>query len=364
MDRVITIKSTILELLNINPFKEHLPWIGGDLQTLKDTFVFKRIKFKETKKLLIPIPRMKDTKIVENFLVGFLNYPSGKIKIKGAVILLHGLGGSSNRHGLKRITKKLLDSGFITVRINLRGAGPGRYVSAGTYSANCSSDLIPAIEYCKEKILLDYPFSRKEVIPFFGVGLSLGGTILINTCLDSSAENKFLDGLVCVSSPLDLSECSRSIERLRNKIYQKWLLKRLKDQTIEDILNFNLINHETYVKKINELSSIREFDELITAPRWNYSSVEEYYKFSSPLNRKNEFKFNNTKILIILSEDDPWVPYKHDIKDIISTYDLLKNITLVTSKKGGHNGFHDSTGCWSDKLIESWLIYIGNNLSK
>ena len=46
--------------------------------------------------------------------------------------------------------------------------------------------------------------------PIYGVGLSLGGTILLNACLDydENKGEKLLDGLACVSSPLDLSSCS------------------------------------------------------------------------------------------------------------------------------------------------------------
>jgi predicted alpha/beta-fold hydrolase len=59
---------------------------------------------------------------------------------------------------------------------------------------------------------------------FFGVGLSLGGTILLNACLDHSSKNssrKLLDGLACVSSPLDLLSCSNCIERPRNFFISK-----------------------------------------------------------------------------------------------------------------------------------------------
>ena len=64
---------------------------------------------------------------------------------------------------------------------------------------------------------------NKEDIPIFGVGLSLGGTILLNACLDFSSKNsrKLLDGLACVSSPLDLLSCSNCIERPRNFFISK-----------------------------------------------------------------------------------------------------------------------------------------------
>ncbi|GIR75269.1 MAG: hypothetical protein CM15mP77_4260 [Synechococcus sp.] len=43
-----------------------------------------------------------------------------------------------------------------------------------------------------------------------------------------------LDALFCASSPLDLAACSASIERPRNRAYQRWLLQRLVRQTLAD----------------------------------------------------------------------------------------------------------------------------------
>jgi len=37
------------------PFREVLPWIGGDLQTLRDTFVIDFGKSKKNKKIFFPI---------------------------------------------------------------------------------------------------------------------------------------------------------------------------------------------------------------------------------------------------------------------------------------------------------------------
>ncbi len=76
----------------------------------------------------------------------------------------------------------LLKEGFAILRVNLRGADPGRDFAAGSYSAKCNSDLLPVIAKAQELCLL---FGMHEVnkgiaLPLFGVGISLGGTILLN----------------------------------------------------------------------------------------------------------------------------------------------------------------------------------------
>ena len=74
----------------------------------------------------------------------------------------------------------------------------------------------------------------------------MGGTILLNACM---CDESLLDGLVCISSPLDLNECSSSIERPRNFIYQKWLLNRLIRQTLEDPFGIEERERECIVNK-------------------------------------------------------------------------------------------------------------------
>jgi len=38
-------------------------------------------------------------------------------------LLLHGLGGSSRRRGLRRMALTFINAGFAVLRLNLRGAG-------------------------------------------------------------------------------------------------------------------------------------------------------------------------------------------------------------------------------------------------
>merc|ERR1711995_30161 len=87
--------------------------------------------------------------------------------------------------------------------------------------------------------------------------------------------------LFCASSPLDLAACSASIERPRNRIYQRWLLQRLVRQTLAD--PFGVTPAEEQQLQDHPPESIRAFDAAVTAPRWGFASVEDYYEGASPL---------------------------------------------------------------------------------
>ena len=342
------------------PFREVFPWIGGDLQTLRDTFAFNFIEQQKSKKLFLPINKILSKDFEGDFLLGFLELPENLNSIKGFVLITHGLGGSTKRFGLRRISKKLLKSGFAILKLNLRGAGSARYLAKGNYSARCSSDVISAINYFKNFINLELKdiIKSKINLPIYGLGLSLGGTILLNACLDWDKYNSelLLDGLACVSSPLDLSSCSCCIEKPRNSLYQKWLLHRLKNQLWEGYNDEGkFLNDEKLSKKIRGLKSIREFDREFTAPSWGFSSLEDYYFKSSPIFRIKKLIKVLPPTLFIHAKDDPWVPYK-------TTLDLKKEsidiFTILITEKGGHNGFHSSHGCWSDEAVKNWFTSI------
>ncbi len=357
--------SILIQQLGLVPFRERLPWLGGDLQTLRDTLWTEKFPHNNSRKIEINVPAANNGINGKGSLLGLLDFPKNiESPIKGLVILIHGLGGSSKRQGLMRMAKYLQEKNFATLRLNLRGADPCRHIIPGTYSAKCNSDINPVLirarKICKELS------NNENPIPLFGVGISLGGTIFLNACLDAKYYLKegmpALDGLVCTSSPLDLNACSNSIERSRNKIYQAWLLKRLIRQTLED--PFTNPSHEkeksNFIKRINFApKNIREYDDLITAKRWGYKNVDDYYLNASPLPRLLKSPNHLPPTLLLQAKDDPWVPAKeaNELSKKLA-HSNYSNIKVILTKNGGHNGFHGVNGCWGDQLVTKWFEYL------
>lgn len=269
---------------------------------------------------------------------------------RALVVLLHGLGGSSEREGLRRMGLSLQAAGLAVWRLNLRGAGPGRLLAPGTYAARCDRDLLPVLRRARE---------QAGGRPLLGVGISLGGTMLLNAAL---AAPGLLDGLVCTSSPLDLARCSQQIERPRNRVYQRWLLRRLCAQTLADPFGVSAAERQA-LEGPDRPRTIRAFDAAITAPRWGFSSVEHYYREASPLPRllgasgvggRNQPALPPTLLLHAL--DDPWVPVSG--AEAVAAQSP-PGLEVVLTARGGHNGFHGvgdaPLSCWGDQLTVRWL---------
>jgi predicted alpha/beta-fold hydrolase len=96
------------------------PWIGGDLQTLRNYL-------RPPGDILAPWPSeqlrfaMKDDTGDE--LVGALNRP---VEDRGRplVLLLHGLTGDQESSYVRVTARELLRAGYPVLRLNWRGAGP------------------------------------------------------------------------------------------------------------------------------------------------------------------------------------------------------------------------------------------------
>lgn len=275
-------------------------------------------------------------------LVALVDQPEGS-EPRGLVLLLHGLGGSSGGEALRRQALTLQSAGLAVWRLNLRGAGPGRIHAAGTYAARCDADLLPVLQQAR---------AAAEGRPLLAVGLSLGGTMLLNACLGSAG---LLDGLVCLSSPLDLAACAASIERPRNRLYLHWLLRRLRAQTLADPFGVTAAERLALAGP-QRVRTIRAFDAAITAPRWGYASVEHYYREASPLLRlRSPGATTLPPTLLLQALDDPWVPAAA-ARSLAAA--PPPGVAVVLSRHGGHNGFHgvgDGPLRWADQLTLRWL---------
>lgn len=186
------------------------------------------------------------------------------------------------------------------------------------------------------------------------MGLSLGGAVLLNAAL---ADPAALDGLVAVSSPLDLAACAARIDHRRNRLYQRWLLRGLVRQTLADPFGVSAATREALTGQ-ERPRSIRAFDAAITAPRWHYSDVDAYYRRGSVLKRLRAGALR-PPALLLHALDDPWVPAAAAEQLAAGErYGAAAGLEVLLSPHGGHNGFHgvgDAAGSWADRRTVDWL---------
>lgn len=319
---------------SVEPFRQRFPWLGPDLQTIRDTVRRPRLPPVGGDAILLDVGE-------GDRLLGWLDPPERPDPL-ALVLVLPGLGGAADGVGPRRLSLALRQAGLAVLRLNLRGAGAGRPLARGTYAAQCNSDLLPVLERAR---------TLAQGRPLLAVGLSLGGTMLLNLVL---AEGR-LDGLVCLSSPLDLEAAMVQIEQRRNRPYQRWLVRRLCRQTLADPFGVSETERRALTGS-RRATTIRHFDALITAPRWQYRSVAHYYAEASPLPKLLRRSPPLPPTLIVHAQDDPWVPVA---AATAVAQARLPGVEVLLPHRGGHNGFHGvgdgPAGCWSDRVTVQWL---------
>jgi predicted alpha/beta-fold hydrolase len=339
--------------LDLPPFRQRPPWWGADLQTLRDTVRGCRLRDRQALALPIPIG-------AGDSLLALLDPP-----LQGAaralVLVCHGLGGSSESTGPRRLAMALRQAGMAVLRLNLRGAGFGRPLAPGSYAADCSRDLLPVLHWARD-LAAQLATLGRPPLPLAGAGLSLGGTILLNATAAALRQGQpGLDALVCISSPLDLAACALAFEQPRNHLYQRWLVRRLRSQVLSDPHGISTALHQS-LSGAQRPRSIRAFDALVTAPRWGHACVDAYYRAASPLNWLSR-EPTMPPLLLLHAADDPWVPAAA-VGGLLQRLraggaDLPAGLEICLPPHGGHNGFHgfgDSpSACWSDRLTSRWL---------
>jgi predicted alpha/beta-fold hydrolase len=321
-----------LSLADFPPFLVRAPWWGGDLQTLRNFVVRRREPLSEPERIFLP---MRDDS--GDRLVGALHRPPTVASARPLVVLIHGLSGCEQSHYMVKTASHLLALGFTVLRLNLRGAGAARPYCRFQYYAGRSEDFADALA------ALPAALTRNGVV---AIGYSLGANMLLKYLGERGGEAP-LKAAVAISAPLDLAETSRRMMWRRNSLYQSYLLRHIRAESLGE--GAELTSKERAV--INAARSIWEFDHRFSAPRNGFRSAEDYYERNAA---KRFLDGIAVPTLVIHALDDPWIPPAPYLG-----YEWRRNPSLIPllSPQGGHIGFQgsDPRAPWHDLCAERFL---------
>jgi len=259
-------------------------------------------------------------------------------------ILFHGLAGSYNSPYIQGTINELNKNNFSCVVVHFRGCANEDNLLARSYHSGETNDNLEYLQYLQK----EFPNSK-----LFCVGYSLGGNMLLKL-LGELKQNTLITAAISVSAPMQLEISAKTINSGFSKIYQKRLLNDLKKALLKKYQKHNLeklINLKQ--NAIENIKTIKEFDELYTAPIHGFDSADDYYKKCSS---KQFLKDIKTPTLIIHAKDDPFMN-----TDILPKQnEISKYVTLEISENGGHVGFIEGTlfkpVYWLEKRITRYFL--------
>jgi predicted alpha/beta-fold hydrolase len=313
-----------------NDFEERVPWIGPDLQTLRN-FLLPQPRI-ETTSNSIKLP-MSDGDI----LVASLNMSADPPK-RPLIILVHGLTGSENSVNIISAANYLVQKSWRVLRINLRGTMPTRPQAKGHYHAGKTEDLSQALHQLPPKFL-----NNGAIL----IGHSLGGNLILKFLGEGLGDKNILGG-VSISSPLILRETCTQMMKPRNFFYHRHILKAMKEEALAPGAELS----RSQIQAITSAQSIYDFDHNFIAPLFGYQDADDYYINNS----SGRFLSDISKpTLIIHALNDPWIPPKVYLE---TQWDLNPTIQTKITKSGGHLGFHGKTNkvAWHNLVTHDWLM--------
>ena len=181
-----------------------------------------------------------------------------------------------------------------------------------------------------------------EDVPVVMVAHSIGGAAALNMMLDYPNQLDGLDGLVSIAAPIDMLASNDRFNALRNRPYMKYLLKGLK-ALADDVPEID----PQLLAKIKTVNSIKEFDDVYTGPNMGYADAYEYYEAATVARQLDNVPI---RTLILHGGNDPWIPIEAYLGLTPSPM-----MDVLVSDGGGHVGFHDRKGIWSNRAIFTWL---------
>jgi predicted alpha/beta-fold hydrolase len=241
---------------------------------------------------------------------------------------------------MERLTGLLLPRGFRVVRLDLRGVGRGEALARRTYHGGCSGDVRAAVAEIRR---------WAPASPLVLIGMSLGGNIVLKLAGEAVADPvPGLERVVAVSPPIDMARCADLIALPRNRAYEQHYVRMLVRQVWRHQRHFHDLPRTRFTRSL----TMRGFDDLYTAPGWDFAGALDYYRRASALPLVPRIA---VPAFILTARDDPFIAVEP-----FEELALPPHVEVHITRHGGHLGFLGWDGAggvrWAERRVVEWLV--------
>ena len=237
------------------------------------------------------------------------------------VVLFHGLEGGSGSHYARALVRHLGTIGWRGVVPHFRGCGGSPNLTPRAYHSGDHEEV---------GRLLEAVHARMPRAPLYVVGVSLGGSALVNWLGRVGSEPPMrIRAAAAVSTPVDLTISGVAIEQGLNRIYSRHFLQTLVPKGMAMAQRFpHALDH----RRVKRVRSMYDFDDAVTAPLHGFAGTEDYWRRASS---KPWLLHVALPTLVLNARNDPFVP-AHSLP---GAHEVSDAVTLEQPEHGGHAGF-------------------------
>jgi uncharacterized protein len=307
---------------------------GGHLQTVANFFLPRRIALPPAERRLITVEPgvqvlchchwQKDR---ENALT---------------VIIVHGLEGSSESPYMLGIAAKGIAAGMNVVRMNQRNCGGTDALSATLYHSGRSQDVAAVAQN-----LIDQDRTSRFAL----AGFSMGGNLVLKLAGEwgSKGPPQFR-AVAAVCPSMNLAASADALHLATNRLYEYYFMWQLRRHLRAKA---RLFPHAFDASRLRGVTTLRDFDDKITAHYCGFEGASDYYQRSAAANVVDRIA---VPTLILHAANDPFIRILPETRQKI-----LSNprITFVETEDGGHCSFlaepDGDDGRWAERQVVEFL---------
>lgn len=239
-----------------------------------------------------------------------------------ALILFHGLEGSSASPYAQSIAQYFRARGWIVVIPHFRGCSGTPNRLARAYHSGDSEEI---------DFMLASVRTRLPQVMWHAAGVSLGGNALLKYLGEQRQDAGWLTACAAISAPVDLVASGRSLGRplLPRHLYSRVFLKTMKAKVLEKARRFPGVID---ILRLEHAYTLQEFDDAYTAPMHGFRDVLDYWTQCSAKPLLGQV---TVPTLIINARNDPFLP----AQALPVAAECAGSILLHQPDDGGHAVF-------------------------
>ena len=238
------------------------------------------------------------------------------------LVLFHGLEGSSQSHYSRAFALWAHSRGWDFVVPHFRGCSGELNRAPRTYFSGDHAE----VDWILRRLALRRPG------PMLAVGVSLGGNMLLRWAQEAGGEaSRIVRAVAAVSSPVDLTAVSESINRGFNKrVYTRRFLATLKPKALAKLQQFPGLADAEAIRRSEDFLA---YDNAFTAPIHGFADAHDYWARCSAKPHLKHMR--DVPALVLNARNDPFIP----ASCLPTRGEVGPAVTLWQPHEGGHVGF-------------------------
>lgn len=255
------------------------------------------------------------------------------------VVLFHGLEGNAQSHYARTMAARLHDMGWAGYVPHFRGCSGTLNRLPRAYHSGDSAE----IDWILRRFRTRYPDRL-----ICAAGVSLGGNALMKWLGEQGrSAARVIDAAAAVSPPMDVAACGAWLDQGANRrVYTQHFLRTMKQQGEERLRQFPGLFDAA---RMRAATTLREFDDTVTAPLHGFNGVDDYWCRASALPFLKDIALPT---LLLMPLNDPFLAdacYPDPSQ-------CPRTLTLETPAAGGHVGFSNHRGDDRDLWLPTRII--------